>query len=120
MGVRDTVWLCSGGGGSEVVEENGRPMMEYGAEVWGDCVWNEAERIQTKMGKRILGCREKTADDVVRGELGWWKMRGRRDMLRLRYWGKIMKMRSDRWVRKIYNMSRQRYEEGETNWCSDT
>jgi hypothetical protein len=98
-----------------------RPMMEYAAEVWGDCVWGEAEKIQIQMGKRILGCRQKTADDVILGELGWWRMRGRRDMLRLRYWGKIMRMSNDRWVKKIYRMTRREYERnGSKNWCEAT
>jgi hypothetical protein len=43
-------------GGVRIWKTMVRPMMEYAAEVWGDCVWGEAEKIQIHMGKRILGC----------------------------------------------------------------
>ena len=31
-----------------------RPILEYGAEVWGGEKWEEAEKLQREMGKRIL------------------------------------------------------------------
>ena len=73
-----------------------RVIMEYGAEVWCECgnsLWEEAEKIQREMARRILGCSSKTACEVLLGELGWWTMKGRRDMLRLRFWGKIIMMK---------------------------
>ena len=101
-----------------------RPVLEYGAEVWeeeSDCLWIEAERVQLKMGKRILGCSMKMSNEVVRGELGWWTMRGRRVYLRICYWGKLVKMSSDRLARRVYSESRRRWvEEGKKNWCSYT
>ena len=63
-----------------------RPLLEYGAEVWGDERWEEAERLQVSVGKRILRCHRHTADDAVLGELGWMPLRARRDELRLRYY----------------------------------
>ena len=39
-----------------------RPVLEYGAEVWGDDNWEEAEKLQRTMGKRILKVNEKTAN----------------------------------------------------------
>ena len=55
--------------------------------------WEEAEVFQRKMGKRITGLTMKTANDVVLGELGWVPLKARRDMLRLRYWRKILHMK---------------------------
>jgi hypothetical protein len=100
-----------------------RPVLEYAAEVvdYGDNgEWKEADRIQLSMAKRILGVPPTTADAAVRGELGWWTLKGRRDMLRLRYWGKLTRMPSKRWTRRIYAKSRQQFEQGEKTWCSYT
>ena len=72
----------------------------------GDEKWEEAEIIQRKMRKRITGLRTTTANEVVLGELGWLPMKTRRDILRLRYWYKILKMKSDRIPRCIYEADR--------------
>ena len=37
-----------------------RSILEYGAEVWGEGEWEEAELIQREMGRRILRCNSKT------------------------------------------------------------
>jgi hypothetical protein len=59
--------------------------------------------------------------------LGWWSMRGRRDMLRLRFWGKIVLMGEERTTKRIYRVSRKRHMEGVgekgrivDNWCRYT
>ena len=67
-----------------------RPVLEYGAVVWGDVKWEQAEQVQREMGKIILRCSSKMANEVVLGELGWWTLKGRRDFLTLNYWGKIV------------------------------
>ena len=64
-----------------------RPVLEYGAEVWGGDDWEEAEVVQRQMGKRILNVSDYTANEVVMGELGWLSLKARRDMLRLFFWG---------------------------------
>ena len=80
-----------------------RPIAEYGAEIWGEEKWEEMEKIQRDMGKRILGLDQSTSNEVVLGELGWWKMKARRDMLRLRYWWKLIQMNRKRLPRKVYD-----------------
>ena len=54
------------------------------------------------MGKRILKVNEKTANGVVLGELGWWPLKARRDMIRLRYWRKLLIMSTERLPKLIY------------------
>ena len=39
-----------------------RPVLEYGAAVWGGVVWDEAEAVQREMGKMILRCSSKMAN----------------------------------------------------------
>jgi len=82
-----------------------RPVLEYGAVVWGDAKWEEAEAVQREMGKMILRCSSKMANEVVLGELGWWTLKGRRDMLRLKFWGKVGRMSSRRLVKQVYTQS---------------
>ena len=102
-----------------------RPYLEYGAEVWcseDDCVWPEAEAIQRKMARRILGSSRSTANEVVLGELGWSSLKSRRMMLRLFFWHKLLRMGEDRWVKRVYEASRSRAEADPEvkNWCSLT
>ena len=59
-----------------------RPVLEYGAEVWGGEDWEEAEVLQRQMGKRILNVSDYTANEVVMGQLGWLSLKARRDILR--------------------------------------
>ena len=66
----------------------------------------EFEKLQLEMGKRILRCGSRTTDEVVRGELGWERQKARRDEMRLRYWGKIVRMNDDRIVNNLQNQSR--------------
>ena len=48
-------------------------------------------------------------------------MKGRRDLLRLKYCGKIVRMGEDRLVKQVYAESRKRLEEGkQSKWCADT
>ena len=79
-----------------------RPVLEYGCEIWGAGRWEEVERLQNSMGRRILGVNRKTSGAAVRGELGWWRMEARRDLARLRFWGKLVRMDRSRIVKRIY------------------
>ena len=94
-----------------------RPIVEYGAEVWGEEGWEEAEKLQREMGKRILGLNESTNNVVVLGELGWWTMKARRDMMRLRYWRKLLNMGQERLPRRAYEWEIRRKER---NWSTYT
>jgi len=72
-----------------------RPHLEYGAEVLnahGDSKWDEAEKLARKIGRRVLKCGNRLPNETIMGELGWMSMRGRRMLLRLSYWGKILQM----------------------------
>ena len=56
------------------------------------------------------------------GELGWWTLKARRDLLRLKFWGKIVcAMSPSRLVKQVYAHSRARYDAGHKNrWCKYT
>jgi hypothetical protein len=99
-----------------------RSVLEFGCEVWGGCVWGEAEKLQLRFGKRILRGSSGMANEVVLGELGWWTLKGRRDFLRLKYWGVLRGMKYDRITRVVYEVSRTRFDRGVdgNNWCAYT
>jgi len=102
-----------------------RPLLEYGAEVLEDD-WEEAELLQRKVGRRILGCDARLPDAVVYGDLGWITLWGRRVALRLIFWGKLVGMGRDRLARKVYEAGRQRLQRDlhpqspESSWCTTT
>ena len=95
-----------------------RSVLEYGCEIWGDEEWEQGERIQREMGRRILRCSGKTTNEAVLGELGWWKLRTRREYCKLKYWIRILLMNNTRLVKKVYNKSKEKYiRTGTNNWC---
>ena len=96
-----------------------RPIIEYGAEISGAGEWEEAERLQREMAKRILGLKESTNNEVVLGELGWWKLKSRRDMLRLRYWRRLIKMQQDKLPKRVYEWE-LRSRKGKRSWTMYT
>ena len=95
-------------------------VLDYATEVFGGLEkWEEAEVLARKMGKAILGVRKGTVNEVVMGELGWWRMKGRRDFLRLLYWREIvMRKEGLRW--EVYQEGRRRIGRDEGAWCDYT
>ena len=80
-----------------------RPVLEYGAEIWGRKFGSRERRYRWKMGRRVLGVSNLTTREVIQGELGLESIRSRRIVLRLRFWCKILKMKKCRLVYQIYN-----------------
>jgi hypothetical protein len=100
-----------------------RPVLEYGCEIWGEGKWNEGEQLQNSLGRRILGVSRMTSAAAVRGELGWWRMEARRDLARLRFWGKLYRMDDSRIVKKVYVERRKMMYQGrgdKKNWLGRT
>lgn len=119
MGVRDGVSVKAVLRGWEVLV---RPVLEYGAEIWGEKEWKEVEAIQMEMGWRVLGVSKLTTKEVIQGELGLGKMSSRRIILRLKFWRKIIKLKKkNRLIYKIYKERREEFQEGgkrdKKNWC---
>ena len=81
-----------------------KPVLNYGAEVWA-CASNADEHrvevIQNRAGRRILGLSWRFPSVVVRGELGWRKLKFDRHRLALEYLGRLRGMGADRWPRIV-------------------
>ena len=84
-----------------------RPLVEYGAEIWGEREWREGEDLQLEMGRRVLGVGKMMTKEVVQGELGLGRLGSRRIELRLRFWNKIIAMKKDRLIYQIYKHRRE-------------
>ena len=67
-----------------------------------DAVWKQAEQIQDKVGRTLLGLSKNTPGEVPRAKLGWLSLKARRDFKQLLYWGKLVMMDGSRLVKKIY------------------
>jgi len=98
-----------------------RPVVEYGAEIWGEKKWEEGEKLQLEMGRRVLGVSGMTTREVIQGELGLEKMSSRRKILRLRFWYKLINMEKSRLVYQVYKQRREEFIKGrmrdKRNWC---
>jgi hypothetical protein len=92
-----------------------RSIVEYAVEIWGDEVWKEGENLLHEMGRRILRCSPAAANAAIRGELGFWSMRSRRDLKKMYYFAHILSVPEDSLVRQAYYMSRN--TPLKTNWA---
>jgi hypothetical protein len=75
------------------------------------------------MARRILRCSSQTSIAAMRGDLGWWRLQGRRDQRRLIFWGNLIRMADDRLTKKVYLHRRQEYDQNlseSSNWCHAT
>ena len=68
------------------------------------------------------GVNSRRSHAVVRGELGWQRLEARRDLARLRFWGKIVLMSEDRLVKKVYRIRKEAEDQvgDKKNWCHRT
>lgn len=99
-----------------------RPVLEYGAEV-DSGKWEEAEVLQRWAGRMCLGVGREVPNEAVMGELGWWTVQGRREYLRLSYWGKLVREKEGTVVRAVYEEGRRRMKvgiAGKDEWCVET
>ena len=87
------------------------PILEYAAEIWGDRKWEEAEILQRTIAKRILGVYKRTSNEAVLGDLGWWPLKARRDMIRLRYLQNLLNMNKKRLPKQIYEWEKEKKED---------
>ena len=71
------------------------------------------------MGKRILGLFKYTNNEVIQGELGWWTLKSRREMLRLRFWWKLLDMSNERLPRRVYEWELRQIRK-DSSWTSYT
>ena len=93
---------------------------QYGAEVWIERDWKQAETKVVGMGRRLLMDRRTLNAEVVRGELGLETLESRWNGARLRFWRKLLEGANPlaTWV---YNKRREEFvlkgQKDKGNWC---
>lgn len=98
-------------------------ILEVGAEVMRDVRWEEAERLQLRMMRMVLGVggKARMINEVVRGELGLWRLRARRWRKRLMYWWCMERRKVPELVRRVYCEGRKKVLLGKrSGWVWDT
>ena len=81
------------------------PSMLYGCELWGALSQNELnifERVQKKIAKAIQGLHVRTHDEVTRGLLGWYTIKGQIDKIKLNFFYKLMRMAPTNIVKTVF------------------
>lgn len=78
-----------------------KPGLLYGAEVisYGVAWTKELERMQSKVGRWILGLTRSASATGTRGEMGWPKMANEIKKRKLTMWGRLIHMDRDRWAK---------------------
>ena len=96
-----------------------KPVLNYGAEVWACSSEGEErkiEQIQDRGGRHILGVSWRFPGTVVRGELGWGKLRYNRHKLALQYVGRLREMDDCRWPKTIARALASEETKGRGTW----
>jgi len=81
-----------------------KPVLNYGGGIWAcssKADEHRLEKIQNGAGRRILGLSWRFPSVVVRGELGWKKLKFDRHRLALEYLGRLRGMGVGRWPRIV-------------------
>ena len=81
-----------------------KPVLNYGADVWAcssKADEDKLEKMQNRAGRRILGLTWRFPSVVVRGEIGWRKLKFDRHSMALQYLGRLRGMGAERWPRIV-------------------
>ena len=87
-----------------------KPVLNYGGEVRACSSKTDEqrlERIQNRAGRRILGLSWRFHGVVVRGELGWRKLKYDRHSLALQFAGRLRGMGWERWPKIVGEVAKQ-------------
>ena len=81
-----------------------RPILEYGAEVWGLSQAKCIERVHLQFCKKLLGVKQSTQNDFIYGETGRTTLAVNRYVKVLKYWIKICHSNNQKYIKVVYEM----------------
>ena len=96
-----------------------KPILHYGAEIWGYTEAIEIERVQNKLCKRILKINTKVPSITLRGELGRLPLKTNRLMQIINYWLRVIRMNEQRITKDAYKLQLRWVEQIKRRWLSD-
>lgn len=79
-----------------------RPILDYGASIWGFNNERLGQRIQDRAVRYYLGVHRFTPIPGLHSEMGWLNIKFHFFLCMLRYWNRLMKMDFSRLTRKIF------------------
>lgn len=95
------------------------PKLNYGSEVWACSSKREEDRleqVQERGGRVILGVSWRFPGVVVRGDLGWAKLRADRHKRALGYMGRLRGMEDFRWPKIVWEALSGADKKGKGSW----
>ena len=94
------------------------PLLLYASEIWGYKSFPQVEQVHLYACKRFLHVRNKTANDVVYGELGRFPLSITSMVRCIRYWIRLLKQPNERYSKKAYNSLLSMHNKGYTTWVT--
>ena len=100
-------------------DTNVKPILCYGAEIWGYGYSNEIEEIQTKFCKRYIGLKSNTIYSFVLGECSRYCMPVTYMYMTkcIKYWTKLLQTQTSRNTYQCYKMLRSLDKAGHVPWA---
>ena len=97
-----------------------KPILHYGAEIWGFSNAIVLERVQMQFFKNVLGVKRSTQNDFVYGEVGILDLKTVRLASVIKYWFKILTCDNTKYIKCIYDMMLNDLEAypNKQNWAS--
>ena len=90
----------------------------YGSEIWGLQHIDNIEKVHIHACKRYLNVPENSCNDAIMGDLGRFPLYITTAKRCIKYWLRIVKLPSDRYVRLCYEMLKYFDEMGHVNWVT--
>lgn len=95
-----------------------KPMLLYGAEIWGLSHYKQIEKVHTFALKKLLNVSPRTPNDMAYGETGRYPLYICSFTACIKYWLRLTKMDNSRLPRKAYNMLLSLHNSGKSCWVS--
>ena len=98
-----------------------RPILCYGAEVWGFSKFHNQERVHLQFCKKLLGVKRVTQNEFVYGELGRVSLQVTIHLSIIKYWLKILECENVKYIRYVYDfmLSELERKPNTVNWASN-
>ena len=95
-----------------------KPILLYGAEIWGIKYYNAIEHVQIKYCKAFLGIGKTTPNCLALSELGRQPLYVDYVCKAVKYWCKLTRLNESRYARKSYIQQYRHAEMGRDNWAA--
>ncbi|XP_067664324.1 uncharacterized protein [Haliotis asinina] len=95
-----------------------KPVLLYGAEVWGFQRYPVLESLHSNFCKFVLGVSKYNSGNAVLAECGRHRLYIDYHVKCVKYWCKLLRMDNSRYPRQCYLLMKQLDESGRTTWAS--